>query len=242
MAAVATLLTFSAPAIAADMDSRIAASARDSYVFKTYLQGDDIRIHSRDGAVTLTGMVWEESHRSLAQDTLAGLPGVTSVDNRLEVKTETRPRSSDEWLAAKVKTTLMLHNSLSADTTRVNAQNGIVTLRGEAANEAQKELTTEYARNIEGVKGVDNEMTVAGDSKKPRTVGETIDDASITAQVKLTLLYHRSTSVINTSVSTRNGVVTLGGKAGNAAELDLASKLAGDIYGVKDVKNLMTVE
>ncbi|NVN91209.1 MAG: BON domain-containing protein, partial [Desulfuromonadales bacterium] len=191
---------------------------------------------------TLTGVVLEESHKSLAQETLAGLPGVMSVDNRLEVKTETRARSSDEWLATKVKTTLMFHNSVSAGITRVNAKDGIVTLRGEAANEAQKELTTEYTRDVEGVKGIHNEMTVARDSKKPRTVGETIDDASITAQVKLTLLYHRSTSAINTSVATRDGVVTLSGKAGNAAELDLASKLAGDIYGVKDVKNLMTVE
>jgi hyperosmotically inducible periplasmic protein len=73
-------------------------------------------------------------------------------------------------------------------------------------------------------------------------VGETIDDASITAQVKLTLLYHRSTSAINTSVTTREGVVTLSGKAGNTAELDLATKLASDIYGVKEVKNLMTIE
>ncbi|NVN93472.1 MAG: BON domain-containing protein, partial [Desulfuromonadales bacterium] len=57
MAAATALLAFSAPVIAADMDSRIAASAKDSYVFRTYLQGDDIRIQSRDGAVTLTGMV-----------------------------------------------------------------------------------------------------------------------------------------------------------------------------------------
>jgi hyperosmotically inducible periplasmic protein len=56
------------------------------------------------------------------------------------------------------------------------------------------------------------------------------------------LLYHRSTSAINTSVTTREGVVTLSGKAGNTAELDLATKLASDIYGVKEVKNLMTIE
>jgi len=43
-----------------------------------------------------------------------------------------------------------------------------------------------------------------------------IDDASITAQVKMTLLYHRSTSALNTSVTTKKGVVILGGKASNA--------------------------
>jgi len=43
-----------------------------------------------------------------------------------------------------------------------------------------------------------------------------VDDASITAQVKMTLLYHRSTSALNTSVTTKKGVVILGGKASNA--------------------------
>jgi osmotically-inducible protein OsmY len=78
--------------------------------------------------------------------------------------------------------------------------------------------------------------------KTDRTAGEKIDDASITAQVKITLLYHRSTSALNTSVTTTMGVVTLSGKARNAAEKDLATKLVKDVNGVKSVKNLMTIE
>ena len=69
------------------MDDRIESSAKKSYVFKTYLKGDDIKIQSKDGAVILTGTS-QESHKSLAQETVAGLPGVKSVDNRLEVKGE----------------------------------------------------------------------------------------------------------------------------------------------------------
>jgi osmotically-inducible protein OsmY len=74
------------------------------------------------------------------------------------------------------------------------------------------------------------------------TVGESIDDASITAQVKMTLLYHRSTSAVNTTVETKEGMVELGGKARNAAEKDLASKLVSDVYGVKRVVNTMIVQ
>ena len=58
----------------------------------------------------------------------------------------------------------------------------------------------------------------------------------------MTLLYHRSTSALNTKVTTKNGVVTLSGKAGNAAEKDLATKYANDVNGVKAVKNMMTIE
>ena len=58
----------------------------------------------------------------------------------------------------------------------------------------------------------------------------------------MTLLYHRSTSALNTKVVTKNGVVTLHGKAGNAAEIKLATKLAKDVNGVKEVKNRMAIE
>jgi osmotically-inducible protein OsmY len=72
-------------------------------------------------------------------------------------------------------------------------------------------------------------------------MGETIDDASITAQVKMTLLFHRSTSAGHTKVETNEGIVTLSGQARNAAEKDLVAKLVTDINGVKSVVNNMTI-
>ena len=242
MVAAVALLAISVPVHASTMDDRIESTARDSYVFKTYLKADDIKIQSRDGVVTLTGIVAEEYHKSLAQETVAGLPGVETVDNRLEVKGAPPTANSDEWLRDKVKVTLLFHRSVSSFTTEVNVKDGIVTLQGEATSQAQKDLTTEYAKDVEGVKDVNNEMTVTETSKKTQTVGEKIDDASITAQVKMTLLYHRSTSALNTKVETKRGVVTLSGKASNTAELDLATKLANDVNGVKGVKNRMAIE
>ena len=257
MMAAVGLLAISMPVNASKMDDRIESSAKKSYVFKTYLKADAIKIQSKDGVVTLTGTVSEESHKSLAGETLAGLPGVKTVDNRLEVKGERPAENSDTWLMMKVKTTLLFHRSVSGSKTEVNVKDGIVTLQGEATSQAQKDLTTEYAKDIDGVKDVKNEMVVSSGSskesrtvgekiddsskKKSRTVGEKIDDASITAQVKVTLLYHRSTSALNTSVTTRKGVVTLSGKAKNASEKDLATKLVNDVHGVKSVKNLMTI-
>jgi len=242
MVAMVALLT-TMPVRASEMDDRIESSARDSYVFKTYLKGDDIKIQSKDGAVTLTGVVSEESRRGLAKETVAGLPGVKSVDNRLEVKGASPTPNSDAWLGEKVKATLLFHRSVSAFITEVDVKDGIVTLRGDTASQAQKELTTEYAKDVEGVKGVNNEMTVSKTSEMTmaRVVGK-IDDASITAQVKMTLLFHRSTSALSTKVETKDGVVTMYGKASNAAEKDLVTKLVNDINGVKSVNNRMTIE
>ena len=243
LAAMSALLVTSASLRASDTDSRIESSAAKSYVFKTYLKNDSIKTESKDGAVTLTGTVAEASHKSLAQDTVASLPGVISVDNQLKVKGESPAEHSDMWISMKVKSALLFHRNVSASATEVYLKDGNVTLKGEAASAAQKELTTEYAKDVDGVKSVKNEMTVATAPPKPdETAGNKIDDASITAQVKGSLLSHHSTSVLNTKVTTTEGVVTVGGIAKNDAEKALVTKLVTDINGVKSVVNNMTIE
>jgi len=242
MVAAVVLVVTSNPVQASTLDDLIRTSAENSYVFKTYLKDDDIKIQSEDGVVSLTGTVSEESHRSLAQETVAGFPGVISVDNRLEVKGGRPAEKEDVWLSEKVKTTLLLHQNVGV-VKEVSSKDGIVTLQGEATSQAQKDLTTEYARDVEGVKDVRNEMTVSNIGETTtRTIVEQIDDASITAQVNMALLFHRSTSYLHTTVTTKRGVVTVGGKAKNAAEIDLVTKLVTDIKGVKSIINQMTVE
>ena len=243
LVAAGTLFITSASLRASDTDDRIESSAKKSHVFKTHLKHDSIKTVSKDGVVTLTGTVADSSHKSLAQDTVESLPGVKSVDNQLKVKGATPAEHSDGWISTKVKTTLLFHRNVSASATDVYVKDGIVSLRGEASSQAQKELTTEYAKDVEGVKEVKNEMTIAKTpAKSDETLGEKIDDASITAQVKSSLMSHRSTSALKTKVETTDGVVTLSGKAKNAAEKSLVTKLVNDINGVKSVINNMTVE
>lgn len=249
IATVASTFLINDPLFASEIDDRIESAAKETYVFKTYLQDDNIKMQSKDGLVTLTGTVSEASHKSLAGETVAGLPGVKRVDNKLVEKDGAPAAKSDAWLITKVKTTLLFHSNVNAIGTEVLAENGTVTLRGEATSVAQKDLTTEYVMDVEGVTQVNNEMTVANAAiktdknamtKKADTVGEAIDDTSITALVKATLLNHRSTSALKSTVNTKEGIVTLGGNATSAAAKDLAGKFAGDVRGVKKVVNNMS--
>jgi hyperosmotically inducible periplasmic protein len=70
---------------------------------------------------------------------------------------------------------------------------------------------------------------------------ELLDDVSITPLTKTTLMYHRSTSGLNTTITTNDGVVKLEGHVKNAAEKELATKLVSDVHGVKGVVNTMTI-
>jgi len=242
-AVVTAMFVISTPVRATELDDSIEPTFKKTYVYKTYLKDDSISTGAKDGVVTLTGTVADESHKALAQDTVASLPGVTSVDNKLATKAEVAAENADMWIVRKVKLTLLFHRNVNAGKTTVEVKDGIVTLKGEASSMAQKELTAEYAKDIEGVKEVKNEMTVAATPEKAeQTAGEKMDDASVTAQVKMALLTHRSTSSMKTKVETRDGEVTLSGIAKNAAEKSLVTKLVTDIQGVSSVNNQMTVE
>lgn len=230
-------------AVASELDGQIEAASRNSYTFKTLLKDDNIEVRSKEGAVTLTGVVGDENHKSLAQNTVESLPGVESVDNQIQVTPQAPPKDSDAWLSFKVKSALLFRRNVSALATKVFAKDGVITLEGEAANGAQKELTGQYVQDVEGVKSVKNNITVVERPEKPiETMKEKIDDASITAQVKMTLLFNRSTSALKTKVETRSGIVSLTGKAKNTAEKDLVTKLVSEINGVENVVNNMDIE
>ncbi len=247
MATAASVFLFSMPLYASRTDDRIESSARKTFVFKTFLKDDDIRIELKNGLATLTGTVVDESHVFMAGDIVASLPGVAEVENKLKENVEAPAPNTDAWLTGKVKSILWFHRSVNAAGTEVIARDGTVTLRGEAGSMAQKDLTTKYAKDVAGVKNVRNEMTVSGPESRPEhrttdAVDEAIDDVSITVLVEMTLLHHRSTSALTPIVLTKEGVVRLRGDARNAATKELIDRYARDVHGVKRVINVMSFE
>jgi hyperosmotically inducible protein len=241
-----------------DTDRKIEDAAKSSYNYQTVLE-NNVKVKVNDGVVTLTGTVFDKDQAALAVDTVENLPGVVAVKNEIKVESK-YPEKSDAWIAFKIRGTLLVKANVSATSTKVAVEGGNVLLTGTAENLAQKELTTEYAKSIEGVKSVRNEIIVkeqvamVDDSKADKadrtktgspqtlTVGEKIDDASITTQVKFALLQHKSTSALKTKVTTIDGVVRITGDAANDAEKALVTKLASDVRGTKSVNNEMTVK
>jgi len=141
-----------------------------------------------------------------------------------------------------VRALLLMKSNVSVSSTKVDVKDGVVTLTGSADSVAQKELTETYVREVEGVKRVNNSLVVAKPVEPPRTMGDVLDDASITAQVKYALLTHHSTSAIDTKVSTKDGMVIITGEADNDAERDLVTKLVQAVRGVRSVRNDMTLK
>jgi osmotically-inducible protein OsmY len=223
-----------------DNDRRIETAAKESYNYRTVLE-DTVTVKASDGIVTLTGKVKDKGDKALAEDTVESLPGVTRVKNEIKVESS-HPEKSDGWIAWKIRSRLLVKGNVSATATKVAVVDGVVTLTGHADNEAQKTLTEVYAKEIDGVKSVQNEIVVMEKPATGETLAEKIDDASITTQVKYALLTHKGTSALKTKLDTQDGVVVVTGVARSDAEKALVSKLAQDVRGVKSVTNNMNVK
>jgi osmotically-inducible protein OsmY len=247
-------------------DSQIESAAKKNMPSNI---ADKVTISSQDCIVTLTGNLPNDSQRRIAVSAVKQVPQVKDVNDEIRVATDTDSSTaaatdetnsthhSDKWIALKVKSELFLHKNVSASHTDVNVVNGVVTLSGFATSDAQKELTAQYAKNVQGVMDVKNEIevrdssaaeattttsksTFAGDSTY--STGNRIDDSAITSKVKLQLAKHKSTSAMKTEVHTQNGVVMISGTAANAAEKDLVTQLAQGVPGVASVTNNMDIQ
>jgi osmotically-inducible protein OsmY len=74
-----------------------------------------------------------------------------------------------------------------------------------------------------------------------KTVGETVDDTTITTRVKTAMLNDPAVGGLRIDVDTFKGVVTLSGRVKSQAEKDQAIALARKIDGVTDIKDALQV-
>ena len=173
---------------------------------------------------------------------MAGISGAALADtvpqNVIEARQETQ-----------IWTSYALSPYLRANDLKVSVHDGKATLTGTVAEDVNKDLAKQIALGVNGVKEVDNQIVVQADYVPPartataeRGFGEVIEDASITAAVKSKLLWSKHADGLATDVDTKNGRVTLIGKADSGAARDLAGRLALNTRGVSSVDNQLVVK
>jgi hyperosmotically inducible protein len=145
----------------------------------------------------------------------------------------------DSTITAKVKTELVRDPATSAHRIDVETFRGDVQLNGFVPSEEMKSEATRVARNVKGVKHVENNLRVG---EGTRTAGEVVDDTVITAKVKTALAADSTVAAHEVNVQTRDGVVQLAGFVDNSAQKQQASEVARRVAGVKQVDNQLEVK
>ncbi|MDE2598445.1 MAG: BON domain-containing protein [Rhodocyclaceae bacterium] len=83
---------------------------------------------------------------------------------------------------------------------------------------------------------------VAHDKEKSGSVGQYVDDATITARVKSRFAKDSTVSATRIKVDTVKGVVELSGNVASEAERDQAVTLAKGVPDVRGVRNNLTIQ
>jgi osmotically-inducible protein OsmY len=226
-------------------------------VFRKLLAEEGISIEVSNGMVTLRGTVDTPVQRELAEEAVAALHGVRSIDNQIALKPVPQ-EDADALLARTVKAVLAWHCSARGATAKLEVKEGVVILRGEAESDASRSLAAEYAAGIEGVRSVKNELVAkhAGQGEaapkqqedcgpeplSPTEATAGVDDPSVAAQARMALRLHRPTRSLKPGLEVSEGLLTLTGIAPTEEERQLAGRLCADIHGVRKVLNKMTLE
>lgn len=144
-----------------------------------------------------------------------------------DASTQTMSGPNDTQIQADV--TKALDNKRFKDV-KSNVQNGVVTLTGTVALYSDKEDADKKTHHRKNVKGVENEIQVAG---------PVVEDEQLRNKLGEKLAYDRvgyGTTAFNAlTIGVRNGVVTLGGTAYGPVDKSSALSLAANYPGVKDV-------
>ena len=145
----------------------------------------------------------------------------------------------DAWVTIKTKISLMTTEGISTKDLNVDTVNGVVTLHGKVATEAEKTKAETVARGIEGVKEVKNLLQVVPTAQ--RAVVQRSDDA-IKKSVEAAFKANRrvNTSGINVA-SVNKGVVLLSGKTKSLEAYLESVEVANAVRGVRRVSTEVEV-
>lgn len=146
----------------------------------------------------------------------------------------------------QIWTTYVLNPHLRAHNINVIVKDGKATLTGVVSEEVNKELAKEIAFGVNGIKEVDNQIKVVPESMTPQvepisSFADVVEDATITATVKLKLLWSRHVDGLKMTVMTKSGRVSLTGHADSVTAKEFAGRLALNTRGVVSVNNALVV-
>jgi hyperosmotically inducible periplasmic protein len=143
-----------------------------AFLFNRNLSALDIDVEVKGSTAVLTGYVDSATKKSLAEQVALGVDGITAVDNKLVVDANKAVRNdppsasnigpaiSDAAITAKVKSKLLANSEVSGLKVNVDTKDKVVTLKGAVEDDAKRDLVYYITRNTDGVRGVNNKLSV----------------------------------------------------------------------------------
>ena len=264
-------------------DAWVATRIQAKFVGDRDIKARDIKVSANDGVVTLKGRVLNESEHQLALTLAKNTGGVKQVVDNLDVEvagpppartvnggtpgaaatTGTSPSpsspppavaiSDDARITTSIQSKYFMDDRIKGRHIIVTTNAGVVTLNGEIADDTERAEALLLARTTEGVKRVEDNLTISTAptavppvaatpptatapppaAKAPIAVADA--DAALADRIKSQLTSDNQMKNATIEVTAKSGVVVLQGTAPTKAAKERALTLAGGSEGVTQV-------
>lgn len=249
-----TLVLMPAVASARQLDAWITTKVKTKLILSPVVGGTRIDVDTNDGNVTLHGNVSTKAERDEAKRLTEEVDGVRAVRDLVQIVPESRRKAvkrADDIVKQDVQAAIKAQSRLANSAIGVKSVNqGVVLLSGKAETMSDHLLALAVADRVEGTRRVASEI------ESPDTFGDreiwfddddsgkqnsTAGDAWITGKTKFRFMTHADVPAGDINVDTYDGVVTLFGTVPNDVLKRESERVAREVSGVKDVRNLLIV-
>lgn len=212
-------------------DGELLDHVEDALDWEPSVDVSDVDVSVDGGVVTMRGDVGSYAQKRTAERVVLGVYGVRGVANDLNVRLPGALERSDTDIAQAAVNTLTWNTQVPSDRVTVAVSDGWVTLRGTVDWQYQKDAAERGVRNLTGVRGITNDMTV----------GPRVQPGDVQAKIEAALRRNAEIDARRINVRVADGRITLSGNVHSSAERDEARRAAWAAPGVTAVEDHMAV-
>jgi osmotically-inducible protein OsmY len=212
-------------------DSEIERDVREELKWDPDLDADDIAVAVKNGVVTLAGFTHSYTDRLDAEVAAKRVAGVHAVANDIEVRLPAIDQRPDPDIARDAVAALKSELPISHDRIKVIVKDGWVTLEGTEEWQYQKTSAEHAVRNVKGVKGITNVITV-----KPK-----VQPTDIKRKIQDAFKRNAEVDADRITVEANGSEVTLKGTVRSWMEREEAERVAWSAPGITHVEDRIVV-
>jgi len=213
-------------------DSQIQQDVLRELKWDPRVEETEVGVEVDNGVVTLTGTVSSWAKKVAAEEAAHRVYGVLDVANDIVVKTPGGMPVTDTEIAQAVRRTLEWDVFVPHERITCTVSSGWVTLGGTVDLWNERESAERAIRNLQGVRGVTNNLTVTPSKASSLEVRGAIEEA-------LERRAEREAKKIQVDV--RDGTVTLTGIVQSWEEKEAVASAARYTPGVRSVDNQLRI-
>jgi osmotically-inducible protein OsmY len=205
---------------------------QEAIKWEPLLHAAEIGVTAKDGVITLTGTVDSYAKKLEAEDAAKNVAGVKAVAEEITISFNGGAKHNDTQVATEVVNAFKFNWAIPEDKIQVKVENGWITLTGEVEWNYQKDAARKTVKNLSGVKGVTNNVTIRSN------LHDAIEKMDI--ERALTRNWAIDSEAIEVAVS--GSRVTLNGTVDSIYQRDEAGRIAWNAPGVRSVDNELVID